>query len=84
MRSKAYVALNPIPEDIASFYVDVVDRDQGRALNHFNKKAKGSFVRAALENGLDSIDDVPRIAKLAGLSAKIQSDSVQLAVPAGY
>ena len=84
MRSKAYVALNPIPEGIASFYVDVVDSDQGRALNHFNKKAKGSFVRAALENGLDSIDDVPRIAKLAGLSAKIQSDSVQLAVPAGY
>ncbi len=84
MRSKAYVALNPIPEEMESFYLDVVDSDQGRALNHFNKKAKGSFVRAALENGLESVDDVPRIASLAGLGAQIASDSVRLAVPTGY
>lgn len=48
LRSEAYVALGPIPAEVASAYVRVVT-PQGRALNHFNKKSKGELVRALAE-----------------------------------
>lgn len=44
LRSEAYVALGPVPASVPSVYVRVVT-PTGRALNHFNKKAKGEFVR---------------------------------------
>lgn len=80
LRSKAYVELNPIP-DRESYFVEVIDADSGRALNHFNKKAKGAFVRAALEHGLTSVDQVPGIAKLAGLQARQSASLIELIVP---
>jgi cytoplasmic iron level regulating protein YaaA (DUF328/UPF0246 family) len=83
LRSKSYVSLNPIPER-ESYYVEVVASDSGRALNHFNKKAKGAFVRAALEHQLESVDQIPQIAKLAGLSARQQGDLIELVVPEGF
>jgi uncharacterized protein len=49
LRSEAYVALGPIPATVAQAYVRVVtDTGDGvvRALNHFNKHAKGDLVRA--------------------------------------
>ncbi|GGF02001.1 YaaA family protein [Mycetocola zhadangensis] len=52
MRSEAYVALGPAPATPYSFYLRVLtDGPDGsrRALNHFNKKAKGEFTRALLE-----------------------------------
>ncbi|MDQ1204121.1 cytoplasmic iron level regulating protein YaaA (DUF328/UPF0246 family) [Microbacterium sp. SORGH_AS 862] len=48
LRSEAYVALGPVPHDGASAYVRVVTRGEGgevRALNHFNKHAKGDLAR---------------------------------------
>lgn len=48
LRSEAYVALGPVPASVPSVYVRVVTA-QGRALNHFNKKAKGELVRALAE-----------------------------------
>jgi cytoplasmic iron level regulating protein YaaA (DUF328/UPF0246 family) len=48
LRSEAYAALGPIPEAVPSVYVRVVSDAGGgpvRALNHFNKHAKGSLVR---------------------------------------
>ncbi|MGP3535304.1 YaaA family protein [Microbacterium sp. RD1] len=45
LRSEAYAALGPVPEGVASAYVRVVT-PTGRALNHFNKHAKGALVRA--------------------------------------
>jgi len=48
LRSEAYVALGPVPHDSASAYVRVVTTGEGgevRALNHFNKHAKGDLVR---------------------------------------
>ena len=51
LRSKAYAELAPIPESIEHYSVDVMveQPDGSRApLNHFNKKAKGQLVRAAL------------------------------------
>ena len=52
LRSEAYVALGPIPATVPSAYVRVVSDVDGatRALNHFNKKAKGMFVRAFAED----------------------------------
>ncbi|MEU4016133.1 peroxide stress protein YaaA [Microbacterium sp. NPDC028030] len=59
LRSEAYVALGPVPATVPSAYVRVVT-EQGRALNHFNKKSKGLLVRALAE-------DRPRIGSLRGL-----------------
>jgi cytoplasmic iron level regulating protein YaaA (DUF328/UPF0246 family) len=52
LRSKAYVELGPVPAGLEQAYVSVVARsaDGGvRALNHFNKRAKGLFVRLLAE-----------------------------------
>lgn len=49
LRSEAYVALGPLPSTVSSAYVRVVTptpEGAARALNHFNKHAKGEFVRA--------------------------------------
>ncbi|GEP48284.1 peroxide stress protein YaaA [Microbacterium saccharophilum] len=49
MRSEAYAALGPVPPGVASAYVRVVTAGPDgavRALNHFNKHAKGAFTRA--------------------------------------
>ncbi|MGW9268879.1 MULTISPECIES: YaaA family protein [Microbacterium] len=49
LRSEAYVGLGPVPASVPSAYVRVVT-EQGRALNHFNKKSKGLLVRALAED----------------------------------
>lgn len=64
LRSEAYVALGPVPASVHSAYVRVVTDEGGstRALNHFNKKAKGSLVRALAE-------DRPRLRSLDAMLA---------------
>lgn len=55
LRSEAYAALGRAPVRENSFYIRVVtESSDGRrlALSHFNKKAKGEFVRAVLIAGL--------------------------------
>ncbi len=84
MRSKAYLELNPVPVDRGSWFVEVLDEKSGKALNHFNKKAKGAFVRAALLRGLKSISDVESVAASAGLGARVSKGKVELLVPAGF
>ncbi|QCQ15506.1 YaaA family protein [Microbacterium sp. RG1] len=52
LRSEAYVALGPVPTESASAYVRVVTTGadgEVRALNHFNKHAKGALVRRLAE-----------------------------------
>jgi len=52
LRSEAYAALGPAPQREGSYFVRVVADDgdgRTRALNHFNKKGKGEFVRTVLE-----------------------------------
>lgn len=61
LRSEAYVALGPAPR--GSWFLRVVTEDADgtrRALNHFNKKGKGEFTRAILEEGVDhgSVDSL--------------------------
>ena len=84
MRSQAYLELNPVPVDRDSWFVEVLDEKSGKALNHFNKKAKGAFVRAALLSGLKSISDVESVAASAGLGARVSKGKVELLVPAGF
>ncbi len=65
LRSEAYTALGPIPAGIRSRYVRVVTEGDGgavRALNHFNKHAKGEFVRALATSR-------PRVGSPSGLRA---------------
>lgn len=70
LRSEAYVGLGPVPDAVPSAYVRVVT-ETGRALNHFNKKAKGEFVRAlALSR--------PRARTRAGLLAWATDQGVTL------
>ena len=83
LRSKSYAALNPSP-DREHYMVEVLDETSGKALNHFNKKAKGVFVRVALEHGLETVDQIPQIAKLAGLSARQSGSVIELIVPSGF
>lgn len=52
LRSEAYVALGPVPSGVPSRYVRVVSEGRDgavRALNHFNKHAKGALVRRLAE-----------------------------------
>lgn len=53
LRSEAYAALGPVPAGIRTAYLRVVTRGDGgavRALNHFNKHAKGALVRRLAED----------------------------------
>ncbi|WP_054687095.1 YaaA family protein [Microbacterium sp. No. 7] len=65
LRSEAYAALGPVPDGMRGAYVRVVSEGPDgatRALNHFNKRAKGELVRAlALTR--------PRATTLPGLCA---------------
>lgn len=75
LRSEAYVALGPVPADVRSVYLRVVTRTaEGsvRALNHFNKHAKGDLVRAlALARPrIGSVGAFRRWASAAGLSVE--------------
>lgn len=54
LRSEGYAALAPLPERAGAHYVRVLARDADghvRALNHFNKQAKGLLTRALVEAG---------------------------------
>lgn len=70
LRSEAYVGLGPVPASVPSAYVRVVT-EEGRALNHFNKKSKGLLVRALAE-------DRPRIGSVASLRRWAEGRNVVL------
>ena len=80
MRSVEYQEINPIPTEKESFVVEVLAKD-GKSMNHFNKKAKGLFVRAALEQSLCDISQIPEVAASAGLRAEIEGRTVKLFAP---
>jgi uncharacterized protein len=84
LRSKAYQELAPLPESVVGYQVDVLDEHSGRALNHFNKKAKGAFVRATLGHELSSVAQAEAAATRAGLGFRQESSRLQLLVPAGF
>jgi cytoplasmic iron level regulating protein YaaA (DUF328/UPF0246 family) len=75
LRSEGYVSLGTAAAHPHRFFVRVVAQGadgQTRALNHFNKKAKGEFTRALLQNGEDfrTVQDLLDWAPTAGLTLK--------------
>jgi cytoplasmic iron level regulating protein YaaA (DUF328/UPF0246 family) len=74
LRSKQYAELAPIPDSFESLTVEVYDIESGKAMNHFNKKAKGQFVRAFLQ-GAETIEDM---AKAANLKLEIDGSAIKL------
>lgn len=80
LRSEGYAELGPAPVRPDSVYVRVVTRTadgRRRALNHFNKQAKGRFVRAVLESGRDhrTVDELIDWAGGAGLELARTDDA---------
>ncbi|MEZ3159902.1 peroxide stress protein YaaA [Microbacterium sp. BWT-B31] len=74
LRSEAYAALGPVPAGVPSAYVRVVTEGSDgavRALNHFNKHAKGALVRRLA-------DERPRIASRAALLRWAEASGVRL------
>jgi uncharacterized protein len=70
-RSEAYAHLGPVPAGPRSVYLRVVSSAPGgrrRALNHFNKQAKGELVRALAVSGhmFDSVDALIASARRLG------------------
>lgn len=83
LRSKAYAELAPIPETLEHFTVTVeVEYPDGsrKTLNHFNKKAKGQLVRAALtaKKAPQRLADLKACAKRAGLSIEVSGQTLTL------
>lgn len=83
LRSKAYVDLAPIPDYLDSYWVEVVAEDakgQRRALNHFNKTAKGelvgAFVRA--KSAPRTLTQLKAVAKKAGLELEVEGKTIFL------
>jgi cytoplasmic iron level regulating protein YaaA (DUF328/UPF0246 family) len=72
LRSESYSALGPVLSSGSGVYLRVVtagDDGARRALNHFNKKGKGLFVRALASSGIvfDSVDELLDWAADAGI-----------------
>ena len=73
-RSKQYAELAPVPEHFDCLTVEVYDIESGKAMNHFNKKAKGQFVRAFLQGA----ETIPEMAKAAGLKLELDGRTIKL------
>ena len=76
LRSNSYAELAPIPETISSYIVEVVLEDSKgnrNSLNHFNKQAKGQFLRAVLlaKPEAKTIAELKAIAKHANLQLEV-------------
>lgn len=83
LRSKAYTELAPIPTELESYWVEVVaidEHNQRRALNHFNKTAKGelvgAFVRA--KSRPNTIGQLRSVARKAGLDLVVEGRIIYL------
>jgi cytoplasmic iron level regulating protein YaaA (DUF328/UPF0246 family) len=83
LRSKAYAELAPIDEESESYSVEVffeAPSGDRTSLNHFNKKAKGQLVRAALlaKNEPKTISDLKKLAAKAGLKLELNGRKLTL------
>jgi cytoplasmic iron level regulating protein YaaA (DUF328/UPF0246 family) len=83
LRSKAYAVLAPVPQQLESYQLEVLDANSGRALNHFNKKAKGAFTRSLLSQPA-TLAGAAKAATAADLKLEIDGSTLRLIVPTGY
>ncbi|MFF1877717.1 YaaA family protein [Leifsonia sp. NPDC058230] len=88
LRSEGYAALGPTPARDHVHYIRVLARDASgnvRALNHFNKQAKGLFTRAIIEAGVDfaTTDELLDWARDEGYDLSVAADGgeLELVVP---
>jgi cytoplasmic iron level regulating protein YaaA (DUF328/UPF0246 family) len=75
LRSEGYVSLGPAAAHPERLFLRVVTESPDghiRALNHFNKKAKGEFTRALLQNAVafDTVDALLDWAPTAGFTLR--------------
>lgn len=87
LRSEGYAALGPLPSSPESVYLRVLARDETgrvRALNHFNKQAKGLFARALVTSGADfgNVADLLKWARSEGYEVELAGNELELVVPA--
>ena len=82
LRSKAYAELAPIPEDVEHYWVEVLDSNSGKALNHFNKKGKGQLINAVLSAKVEpkTIADLKKIAESIGQRIQLDRSVINLYV----
>ena len=83
MRSNSYAELAPVPEGLSCYTLDVVLEDKkGKRtrLNHFNKQAKGQFLRSALmiAPAPRTVADLNSVAKLAKLKLEVSGKKLLL------
>ena len=83
MRSNSYAELAPVPKTLSCYTLDVVLEDKkGKRtrLNHFNKQAKGQFLRSALliSPQPKSVADLKSVAKLANLKLEVSGKKLLL------
>ena len=83
MRSNSYAELAPVPGHLVCYTLDVVLEDKKAKrtrLNHFNKRAKGQFVRSALiaSPAPKTIADLKSVAKLANLKLEVSGKQLLL------
>ncbi len=84
LRSEGYADLTPLPAGANVYYVRVVTRGADgsvRALNHFNKKGKGEFVRAlaidaAVTESIDTLEDLFSWASTVGVILELGASAV--------
>jgi cytoplasmic iron level regulating protein YaaA (DUF328/UPF0246 family) len=83
MRSNSYAELAPVPSHLVCYTLDVVLEDKkGKRtrLNHFNKQAKGQFLRSALtvSQAPKTVADLMAVAKLANLKLEVSGKKLLL------
>lgn len=87
LRSEGYAALGPLPARDDALFVRVVaigDDGVARALNHFNKKGKGEYLRALLQHGPvpASVDELCTVSTALGWPLRrSQPGELELVVP---
>lgn len=80
LRSKSYAGLAPIPGSIELHVAQLGADGEFRALNHFNKAAKGDFVRrlAASQADVQTLEDLVDWADDASLDLRASADTERL------
>lgn len=85
LRSQSYQALSPIPAEFESYWVEVVSEVDGKrkALNHFNKKAKGDLVGAFVRQHkpASNLKELAKLAKAVGLEISVEGNKLVLITP---
>ena len=83
MRSNSYAEFAPVPGAISCYTLDVMLEDKNgkrTKLNHFNKQAKGQFLRSALliNPAPKSVSDLKAVAKKANLKLEVSGKKLLL------